>query len=97
MKPSVLKRTLIFMTLPLALDVMGQVTTGTPTTSAPFTGTGEVGTAASGLILFTQPITDANRSATRTDLLNLEVNLTASLQLPIGAYTRTLTIQANSI
>ena len=78
-------------------DVLGQVTTGTPTTFTPFTGTGVVGTAGAGLILFTQAITDANRSATRTDALALEINLTATPQLPAGSYTGTLTIQANAI
>jgi hypothetical protein len=78
-------------------DVLGQVTTGTPTTFTAFTGTGVTGTAGAGLILFTQPITDANRSATRTDALNLEVNLLATPQLPAGTYTGTLTIQANAI
>jgi hypothetical protein len=78
-------------------DVLGQMVTGTPTTFAPFTGSGVVGTAGAGLILFTQPITDTNRSATRTDALNLEVDLTATPQLPAGTYTGTLTLQANAI
>jgi hypothetical protein len=78
-------------------DVLGQMVTGTPITFAPFTGTGVTGTAGAGLILFTEPITDANRSSTRTDALNLEVNLTATPQLPAGVYTGTLTLQANSI
>jgi hypothetical protein len=78
-------------------DVLGQVVTGTPTTFTAFTGTGVVGTAGAGLILFTQAITDANRAATRTDALNLEIDLTATPQLPAGQYTGTLVLQANSI
>jgi hypothetical protein len=78
-------------------DVLGQVVTGTPTAFAPFSGTGVIGTAGAGLVLFTQAITDANRSATRTDALNLEIDLTATPQLPAGVYTGTLTLQANAI
>jgi hypothetical protein len=84
------------VTIPSA-DVLGQVVTGTPTAFTPYTGTGVVGTAGAGLILFTQAITDANRSATRTDALNLEIDLTGTPQLPAGVYTGTLTIQANAI
>jgi hypothetical protein len=78
-------------------DVLGQVVTGTPTTFAPFTGSGMVSTVGAGLILFTQAITNANRSATRTDALNLEVNLLATPQLPAGVYAGTLTLEVNAI
>jgi len=78
-------------------DVFGQVATGTPTIMTAFTGTGALGPAGSGLVLFTQAITDPNRSATRTDALALQVDLTATPQLPAGVYTGTLTIQATAI
>jgi hypothetical protein len=78
-------------------EVFGQVTTGTPTTYTAFTQSGALGPAGAGLTLFTQALTATNRSATRTDNLNLQINLTSQPQLPAGSYTGTLTLQAQAL
>lgn len=77
--------------------VLGQVTTGAPTTFTAFTQTNALGTASGGLELFAQSITSSNRSSTRTDSLNLEINLSTLLQLPAGTYTGTLMLEAQSL
>jgi len=77
--------------------VLGKVTTGTPTTFTAFTGTAALGPAGAGLTLFTLPLTITNRAGTRTDNLNLEINLAALPQLPAGSYTGTLTLQAQAL
>jgi hypothetical protein len=80
-----------------ASEVLGQVTTGTPTSFTAFTQTAPLGAAGAGLTLFTQALTGANRTANRTDNLNLEINLAAQPQLPAGSYTGTLNIQAQAL
>ncbi|HLH37476.1 MAG TPA: hypothetical protein VKX41_22635 [Alloacidobacterium sp.] len=76
--------------------VLGQVTTGSPTTFTAFTQTAALGPAGAGLTLFSQSITGTNRVSTRTDNLNLQINLSGVPQLPAGIYTGTLTIQAQA-
>lgn len=81
-------------------EVLGQVTTGSPTTFTAFTqspGTGGLGVAGASLVLFTQGISNTNRNANRTDNLNLEINLTSQPQLPAGTYTGTLNLQAQAL
>jgi len=78
-------------------EVLGQMTTGTPTTFTAFTATAPLGPAGAGLTLFTQAIGGTNRAATRTDNLNLEINLTSQPQLPAGVYTGTLNLQAQAL
>jgi hypothetical protein len=78
-------------------DVLGQVTTGLPTAFTAFTQSAPVGTAGAGLELFKQSISAANRSTTRTDNLNLQINLTGLPQLPAGTYTGTLNLQAQAL
>lgn len=78
-------------------EVLGQVTTGAPTAFTAFTQTAPLGTAGAGLTLFTQAISGTNRAATRTDNLNLQINLTAQPQLPAGTYTGTLNLQAQAL
>jgi len=78
-------------------EVLGQVTTGTPTTFTAFTQTAPLGPAGAGLTLFTQAITGTNRAANRSDNLNLEINLTSQPQLPAGTYTGTLNLQAQAL
>lgn len=78
-------------------EVLGQVTTGTPTAFTAFTQSAVLGTAGTGLTLFTQAISSSNRAANRSDNLNLEINLTAQPQLPAGSYTGTLTLQAQAL
>jgi hypothetical protein len=80
-----------------ASEVLGQVTTGTPTSFTAFTQTAPLGAAGAGLTLFTQALTETNRTANRTDNLNLEINLSGQPQLPAGSYTGTLNIQAQAL
>jgi hypothetical protein len=80
-----------------ASEVLGQMTTGTPTSFTAFTQTAPLGAAGAGLTLFTQGLTGTNRSANRTDNLNLEINLASQPQLPAGTYTGTLNIQAQAL
>lgn len=78
-------------------DVFGEVTTGTPTTYTAFTQSprrNRPGVAGASLVLFTQAVTAAKPSSSRTDALNLEINLATNRQLPAGQYTGTLNLQA---
>jgi len=77
--------------------VLGKVTTGSPTTFTAFTQTAALGPAGAGLTLFTQALTLLNVAGTRTDNLNLEIDLSALPQLPAGSYTGTLTLQAQAL
>jgi len=78
-------------------EVLGQVTTGTPTTFSPFTQTNPVGGAGASLTLFQQSSVLYWGGGSRTDALNLQINLSAQPQLPAGSYTGTLYIQAQSL
>jgi hypothetical protein len=81
-------------------EVLGQVTTGAPTTFTAFTqtpGTGALGTAGASLVMFTQAVSGTNRASSRTDNLNLEINLTSQPQLPADTYTGTLNLQAQAL
>ncbi len=78
-------------------DVFGLMSTGTPTTYTAFTQTAALGTAGTGLTLFSQSITSSNRAANRTDTLSLEIQLSGTPQLPAGTYTGTLTLQAQAM
>jgi hypothetical protein len=75
--------------------VKGKVSTGTPTTFTAFTqnGVGTIGTAAGSLTLFTQSVA-GNLANTRTDNLDLEIDLTGHANLVPGTYTGTLNLQA---
>jgi hypothetical protein len=77
--------------------VLGQMLTGTPTAFTPFTGSGVLGTAGGGLVLFTQALNSSTRAVTRTDNLSLEINTSGLPQLPAGTYTGTVTIQAQAL
>ncbi len=80
----------------------GRVTPGAPApTSYPamFTGftqnaLGGIGTAGGSLRLFQMTITGTNKTQTRTDNLNLQIDLTGAGALPPGTYSGTLNIQA---
>lgn len=77
-------------------QVEGRMTTGTPVSYVPFTQTNPVGPAAGSLALFTEAVTILNAVKTRTDNLDLRINLTAQT-IPSGSYTGVLTLQARSI
>ena len=79
-----------------ASRVLARMTTGLPTTytaisQSPVAG---VGTAGGSLQLFTQPISGSNKVATRTDNLDLALNLVGFPTLANGTYRGTLTLQA---
>jgi hypothetical protein len=76
------------------------VTTGAPTTYTAFTQspTGQaLGVSGASLVLSTTPITSSNYSSTRTDNLNLEINLTGLNGIAAGTYTGTLNLQAQAL
>jgi hypothetical protein len=77
-------------------DVLGRVSTGTPTIFTAFTGgaVSGIGTAGASLELFSVGITGANKNDSWTGNLELEIDLTSALQQPAGSYTGTLHIQA---
>jgi hypothetical protein len=80
----------------------GRLTPGAPTpTSYPATFTaftqnavGAIGTAGGSLRLFQVNITGTNKTQSRTDNLNLQLDLTGAGLLPPGTYSGTLNIQA---
>lgn len=76
--------------------VEGRMSTGNPTTFTAFTETNPVGPAGGSLDLFTTPITGVNKIGTRTDNLDLQINLTGQA-VPAGTYTGVLHIQARAI
>jgi hypothetical protein len=76
----------------LASEVLGQMTTGTPTTLKAPQGAPGVG-----LTLFTQGISGANRTASRADNLTLELDLASEPQPPVGTYSGTLYIQVQAL
>lgn len=80
-----------------ATYVEGRVTTGTPVTYTAFTQTNPIGPAGGSLQLFSETITGVNKSKTRTDNLNVRINLTTSPALPAGNYVGTLRIQARAL
>lgn len=78
-------------------DVLGQVTTGTPTSYTAFSQTASgFGAASASLLLFNQAISSStpNFVGTRTDNLDLQIATPAAL--PAGTYTGTLTLQAQA-
>jgi len=76
--------------------VMGRMATGTPTSYTAFTQTNPVGPAGGSLALFTTNITGINKSSSRTDNLNLRIDLTGQT-LGTGTYTGVLRIQARAL
>jgi hypothetical protein len=61
------------------------------------TNTVAFGGANAGLLLSTTPILGNNKTGTRTDVMNFNINLLTLPNLPAGTYTGTLTIQAQAI
>jgi hypothetical protein len=76
--------------------VLGRMTTGLPVAFTPITQNpvGTVGTAGGSLRLFSLNITGANKNSSRTDNLDLQLNLVGFPTLPPGSYTGTLNIRA---
>lgn len=73
--------------------VLGEMTTGVPTTFTPFTQTTPFGAAGAGLELLDTSPGFITLSGSRTDVLSLEIDLTG-VSIPAGTYTGTLTLQA---
>ena len=78
-------------------EVLGQMTTGTPSTYTAFTQTAALGGASAGLTLYTVPLTTSNRSGGRTDTMTLEINLSGTPQIPAAVYTGTMFLQAQAL
>ncbi|HET8625068.1 MAG TPA: hypothetical protein VFM14_16005 [Gemmatimonadales bacterium] len=74
----------------------GRVATGVPVTFAAFTQNpvGGVGAAGGSLQLLNVNINGANKTTTRSDNLQLQLDLTGAGVLPPGTYSGTLNIQA---
>jgi len=77
--------------------VKGRMTTGSVASYTAFTQTNAVGPANGSLLLFTEAITGANKIKTRSDNLDLQVDLTASPTVPASTYTGVLRIQARAL
>jgi hypothetical protein len=76
--------------------IQGRMTTGLPAafTSITQNGIGGVGSAGGSLALFSVPINGGNKNASRTDNLDLRLDLVGFPTLPAGAYTGVLNIRA---
>ena len=74
----------------------GRVATGVPVTVTAFTQNpvGGVGAAGGSLQLLNVNVTGANKTTTRSDNLQLQLDLTGAPVLPPGTYSGTLNIQA---
>lgn len=77
--------------------VEGRMTTGAVATFTAFTQTNAVGPANGSLLLFTENITGVNKISSRSDNLDLQINLTASPTVPASTYTGVLRIQARAL
>jgi hypothetical protein len=76
--------------------VLGRMSTGLPTTFTALTqaGVGGVGTAGGSLRLFSLNINGANKDASRTDNLDLQLDLVGFPTLPAASYTGVLNLRA---
>ena len=93
---SVPAQALVGPTLIPSSRIKGRMTTGIPTTYTAITqnGLGGVGTAGGSLRLFTVNIGGANKNASRTDNLDLQLDLVGAPALRAGTYTGVLNIRA---
>jgi hypothetical protein len=69
--------------------VLGQVPAGAPSSFTPFTQSNPAGGASAGLLLYCEPFLSGG-TGSRTDTLNMEIDLKDLPQLPAGSYTGTL-------
>lgn len=76
--------------------LLGRMTTGLPVAYTPITqnAVGGVGTAGGSLRLFSLNISGANKKSSRTDNLDLQLNLVGFPTLAPGLYTGTLNLRA---
>lgn len=79
--------------------VLGRVPTGGPKAFAAFVGapvsagSAVAGAAGGTLVLFTEPISDANASGGRSDNLQVRIDLTGAPELPAGSYAGILNLR----
>jgi hypothetical protein len=78
-----------------ASRILGRMSTGLPTTFTPINqnGVGGFGTAGGTLRLYSVNVSGSNKNATRTDNLDLQLNLVGFPTLPAGAYTGVLNLR----
>jgi len=74
--------------------VLGQMPAGFPSSFTPFTQSNPI--AGASLLLYCEPLM-AVGNGSRTDTLNMEINLEGLSQLPAGTYTGTLYLQAQML
>jgi hypothetical protein len=76
--------------------ILGRMVTGIPVAFTPITenGIGGVGTAGGSLRLLAVNIGGGNKDASRTDNLDLQLNLVGFPSLPAGSYTGVLNLRA---
>jgi hypothetical protein len=76
--------------------ILGRVTTGLPITFTPITqnGIGGVGSAGGSLQLFSTNVGGSNKNDSRTDNLDLQLNLAGFPPLPAGVYAGVLNLRA---
>jgi hypothetical protein len=77
-------------------QLLGQVTTGLPSSFTAFTQTSPFGPAGADLKLFSQSLGIGTQSGVRNDNLNLKIDLTG-VGTPAGVYIGTLNIQAQAL
>jgi hypothetical protein len=75
--------------------ILGRMTTGVPVTFTALTqnGVGGVGPAGGSLRLYSVAISGSNKTAVRTDNLDLQLDLVGFPTLPAGAYTGVLNLR----
>ena len=74
--------------------VLGQMPAGSPSSFTPFTQSNPI--AGASLLLYCEPLM-AGSDGSRTDTLNMEINLEGLAPLPAGTYTGTLYLQAQML
>src|ERR1700760_1950755 len=77
-------------------SVLGEVLTGSPSQYKPFTQSNPVSGSASSLLLYCELFLNGG-TGSRTDTLNMEINLKDLPQLPAGAYNGILYLQAQML
>jgi len=75
-------------------NVLASINGGAP---AAFTQSGPFGAAGASLQIFSILISGLNKNGTRSDTLNLLINLTSQPSLPAGTYTGVLNLQARAL
>jgi len=80
-----------------ATYVEGRMPTGAVASFTPFTQTNPVGPANGSLLLFTEAVAGPNKISSRSDNLDLQINLTSSPAVPASTYAGVLHVQARAL